>query len=94
MAAQGFPVAHFLQRATPRRIPTASHLLGRVFQHRKGRWLEIRRVRFQAHRFRLVRRAERKQDEPANDRYLGNVGLLGLNPRPSVTSLERQGRYE
>ncbi len=34
-----------------------------VFQHRTGRWLEIRRPRFQAHRLPLVRRVERKQDE-------------------------------
>jgi hypothetical protein len=45
-----------------------------VFQHRTGRWLEIRRVRFQAHRLRLVRREERKQDECESDGYLGNVG--------------------
>jgi hypothetical protein len=45
-----------------------------VFQQRTGRWLEIRRVRFQAPRLRLVRRAERKQDEAETDGYLGNVG--------------------
>ena len=45
-----------------------------VFQHRMGRWLEIRRVRFKAHRLRLVRREERKQDEGETDGYLGNVG--------------------
>jgi hypothetical protein len=39
-----------------------------------GRWLEIRRVRFQAHRLRLVRRVERKQDEGETDGNLGNVG--------------------
>ena len=39
-----------------------------------GRWLEIRRVHFQAPRLRLVRRAERKQDEAETDGYLGNVG--------------------
>ena len=32
------------------------------------------RVRFQAHRLRLVRREERKQDEGETDGYLGNVG--------------------
>ena len=63
-----------------------------VFQHKTGCWLEIRRIRFQAYRLRLVRRAERKQDEVETDGYLGNVGLLGSNP--SVTSLERQGGYE
>jgi len=45
-----------------------------VFQQRTGRWLEIRRVHFQAPRLRLVRRAERKQDEAETDGYLGNVG--------------------
>jgi hypothetical protein len=35
---------------------------------------EIRRVHFQAPRLRLVRRAERKQDEAETDGYLGNVG--------------------
>jgi uncharacterized protein YbjT (DUF2867 family) len=43
-------------------------------QQRTGRWLVIRRVRFQAPRLRLVRRAERKQDEAETDGYLGNVG--------------------
>jgi hypothetical protein len=45
-----------------------------VFQQRTGRWLEFRRVHFQAPRLRLVRRAERKQDEAETDGYLGNVG--------------------
>ena len=45
-----------------------------VFQQRTGRLLEIRRVHFQAPRLRLVRRAERKQDEAETDGYLGNVG--------------------
>jgi hypothetical protein len=44
-----------------------------VFQHRTGRWLEIRRVRFEARRFRLARRAKRKQDEAETDGYRGNV---------------------
>jgi hypothetical protein len=53
--------------------------LGRItpnghLQKRTGRWLEIRRVHFQAPRLRLVRRAERKQDEAETDGYLGNVG--------------------
>jgi hypothetical protein len=43
-------------------------------QKRTGRWLEIRRVHFQAPRLRLVWRAERKQDEAETDGYLGNVG--------------------
>ena len=30
-------------------------------------WLELRRFRFQAHRLRLVRRAERKQDEDEDE---------------------------
>ncbi|PZR91511.1 MAG: hypothetical protein DLM68_03320 [Hyphomicrobiales bacterium] len=49
----------------------ASRLLGRVFQHKTGRWLEIRRVRFQAHLLRLVRRMEMEQDEAET---YGNVG--------------------
>jgi hypothetical protein len=53
----------------------ASRLLGCVFQHKTGRWLEIRRVRFQAHRLRFVRREE-EQDEAETDGYLGNVGSL------------------
>ena len=40
-----------------------------VFQHRTGRWLEIRRARFQAHWHRLVRRAERRQDEAETDGF-------------------------
>jgi hypothetical protein len=35
---------------------------------------KIRRVHIQAHRLRLVRTAERKQDEAETDGYLGNVG--------------------
>jgi hypothetical protein len=49
----------------------------RVFQHKAGCWLEIRRIRFQAYRLRLVRRAERRQDEAETNGYLGNVGSNG-----------------
>jgi hypothetical protein len=42
--------------------------------HRTGRSLKIRRVRFQEHGLRLVRRAQRKQDEAETVGYLGNVG--------------------
>jgi hypothetical protein len=48
-----------------------------VFQHRTGRRLEIRRVRFQAHQLRLVRRAERKQDEAETDGYSGECRFKG-----------------
>ena len=47
-------------------------------------WREIRRVRFQAHRLRLVKRAEWKQGEAETEGYLGNVGLrpiAELRPR-------------
>jgi hypothetical protein len=37
-----------------------------------GRWLEIRQVRFQAHRLRLVRRAEKAE----NGGYLGECRLV------------------
>lgn len=58
---------------TPAEVPLDEGMTS-VFQYRTGRWLEIRRVRFQAHRLRLVRRAERRQDEAETDGYLGNVG--------------------
>jgi hypothetical protein len=51
-------------------------------------WREIRRVRFQAHRLRLVKRAEWKQGEAETEGYLGNVGLrliAELRPPPAAT---------
>jgi hypothetical protein len=52
------------QQSGPRAYSAASFSTGRG-------WLESRRVRFQSHRFRLVRKAERKQDEAETDGYLG-----------------------